>query len=188
MSSRYAAELQLPLYKVQHHHAHAAAVMAEHGLEEPVLAIILDGTGLGDDGTIWGGEILLADYAHFDRVAYLKPMPLPGGDASTRKPVRIAYAYLLANDLLPADDLPLAEHLPSAEMAVIQQQIAKGINTPLTSSMGRLFDAVSALLGICHAATYEGQAAIELEALVDADEGGFIRCPSMALRLIFSHF
>lgn len=183
LATRYAhqqaEERSLPLVTVQHHHAHIAACMAENGHagDRPVLGVCFDGTGLGTDGTIWGGEFLLADYAHFDRVAYLKPMPLPGGDAATRKPARIAYAYLLANDLLPADDLPFAEHLSSAEMNVIQQQIAKGINTPLTSSMGRLFDAVSALLGICHTATYEGQAAIQLEALVDAEEDGFYPLP-----------
>lgn len=165
-----AARESLPVVAVQHHHAHIAACMAEHRHpgDRPLIGVCFDGTGYGTDGTIWGGEFLIADYVDFARAAHLKPLPLPGGDAATRKPARIALAYLTACGL----DAPqaLLDALTPAEQQVILRQVASGLNTPLTSSMGRLFDAVSALLGICHATTYEGQAAIELEAAVDPVE------------------
>lgn len=178
LATRYAlnrAETEnLPRITIQHHHAHIAACMAENGLsgERPVIGVCFDGTGYGTDGTIWGGEFLIADYQHFERAAHLKPMPLPGGDASTRRPARIACAYLLASDLTLAADLPPVAELGETEQRILQRQIERSINTPLTSSMGRLFDAVSSLLGICQTTTYEGQAAIELEAIVDPDESG----------------
>jgi hydrogenase maturation protein HypF len=179
LATRYAvarAESErLPRVSVQHHHAHIAACMVENGLDgaRPVIGVCFDGTGYGTDGTIWGGEFLVADYHMFTRAAHFKAMPLPGGDAATRKPARIAYAYLLAADL-DADDetLPHTQALSVVERGVIRQQIAQGINTPLTSSAGRVFDAVSALLGVCQATTYEGQAAIEFEALADATADG----------------
>jgi hydrogenase maturation protein HypF len=149
--------------------------MVENGLDgtRPVIGVCFDGTGYGTDGTIWGGEFLIADYHTFTRVAHFKAMPLPGGDVSTRKPARIAYAYLLAAGL-DADDESLPHHqaLSAVERGVIRRQIERGINTPLTSSVGRVFDAVSALLGVCPSTTYEGQAAIEFEALADARADG----------------
>ncbi len=179
MATRYAkarAESEnLSRVSVQHHHAHVAACMVENGLDgtRPVIGVCFDGTGYGTDGTIWGGEFLVADYHTFTRAAHFKAMPLPGGDAATRKPARIAYAYLLAAGL-DADDESLPHHqaLSAVERGVIRRQIEQGINTPLTSSVGRVFDAISALLGVCYATTYEGQAAIELEALADARADG----------------
>ncbi len=154
---------------VQHHHAHVASCMAENGLAERVIGVAFDGTGYGLDGTIWGGEFLVADYLGFERVAHLKRVPLPGGEAAIRKPYRTAVSYLLSaygNDLPRVD---LVASLDPDELEVLKTQIAKNINSPMTSSCGRLFDAVSALLGICREITYEGQAAIELEMAAEDD-------------------
>ncbi|NJL92889.1 MAG: carbamoyltransferase HypF [Anaerolineae bacterium] len=176
LSTRYAqqrAEAEgLPRLAVQHHHAHLASCLAEQGHlgTEPVLGVCFDGTGYGPDGTLWGGEFLIVDYQGYQRAAHFAPMPLPGGDAATRNPARIAFAYLLACGLEPGEDLPPLTALTLAEQRLLRQQLAKGINTPLTSSVGRLFDAVSALLGVCQATSYEGQAAIDLEAQCDPDE------------------
>ncbi|MDO8670953.1 MAG: carbamoyltransferase HypF, partial [Dehalococcoidia bacterium] len=148
---------------VQHHHAHIASCMAENGLREKVIGVAFDGTGYGSDGTIWGGEFLVADYLEFDRVAHLKPLPMPGGDAAVRKPYRMALGYLFAsygNDLPNFDFL---DKLDPFEVELIRAQWVRNVNSPLTSSCGRLFDAVSALLGIRREVNYEGQAAIELE-------------------------
>lgn len=160
----YAREKGLPEpFQVQHHHAHIAACLADNGHtreEGDVIGVALDGTGYGSDGAIWGGEWLVGNYSGFRRAAQLEYMPLPGGDAAIRQPWRIAAAYLYT--LFGADGFPSGQFCPS-EAVLIRQQIERGINTPQTSSMGRLFDAVSALLGICHKASYEAQAAIELE-------------------------
>jgi len=175
LSSRHgqelARELGLPLEQVQHHHAHGVAVMAEHGLEGKALAIILDGTGLGPDGTIWGGEILEMTRTSFTRRGHLAPLPLPGGDVAASQPWRMGIAALyhscgeegLAESLLPAPLRGIAEEKRTAILTMIQS----GLNTPLTSSCGRLFDAVAALLGIRLDSDFEGQAAMELEALAD---------------------
>jgi hydrogenase maturation protein HypF len=165
-----ATERGLPCFTVQHHHAHIAAVMAEHRLSgaKPVIGVCLDGTGYGDDGAIWGGEVLLADYRHFERRIQLDYMPLVGGDSAVKHPCRLALAYLWAAGMAWSADLaPVAATSP-IEQRVIRQQLATGFNTVPTSSMGRLFDAVSALIGVCQHASYEAQAALELEAQVDS--------------------
>ncbi|MGC9350350.1 MAG: carbamoyltransferase HypF [Anaerolineae bacterium] len=150
-------------YRVQHHHAHIAACLADNGWSPeagPVIGVALDGSGYGEDGRIWGGEWFVGDYTGFTRAAHLAYQPLPGGDAAIRHPWRIAVAYLHA---LSADErLPLGEFCPGDVMRV-RTMVDRELNTPLTSSMGRLFDAVSALLGVCPTTTYEAQAAIELE-------------------------
>ena len=174
MSSRYAASRNLPLYPVQHHHAHAVAVMAEHGLIGPVLAVVLDGTGLGDDGTIWGGEILLTELTSYRRLGHLSHLHLPGGDAAATEPWRMAIAALYQTfgaDAV-ADRLPPAlSHLDPGTVTTIISMLVGGFNSPLTSSCGRLFDAVAALLGIRRKISYEGQAARELEALARKGRG-----------------
>ncbi|MBN1312855.1 MAG: carbamoyltransferase HypF [Anaerolineae bacterium] len=155
-------ERGLPLVAVQHHHAHVAACLAEHGRTGPVTGITFDGTGYGPDGTIWGGEVLVAGLSDYRRIAHLEQLPLPGGDAAIHRPYRIAWGYLLATQgAIP--DLPALVRFAGQEQSIVERQIAQSINTPLTSSVGRLFDAVSAMLGICPVATFEAQAAIALE-------------------------
>lgn len=158
---------------VQHHHAHLAAVLAEHGVEGPALGVTWDGTGYGPDGTVWGGELLLGDAAGFERVARLRPFGLPGGEAAVRQPWRVALALLHPIDgALEAGQTscdPLSAVAP-AERRFVLQLLDRHARTPETSSAGRLFDGVAALLGLCLRASWEGEAAVALEALAgDAD-------------------
>jgi hydrogenase maturation protein HypF len=175
LATRYALERadreNIPTIGVQHHHAHIAACMAEHGLNEPVIGISFDGTGYGDDGAIWGGEILVADYRSYQRAMHLEYLPLPGGDASIRKPARTALALLWGLGLEWDERLACVKEFPAVELVTLHTQLEKKINTPMTSSMGRLFDAAAALAGVRQKVNYEGQAAIEFEALADEAEG-----------------
>ena len=182
MTTRYARNLSVPLTMVQHHLAHAAAVVAEHGLKDPAVALVLDGTGYGTDGTIWGGEILLVNPGDWKlrRMARLRPMPLPGGDAATREPWRMALSALwtaYGPSGLEPDNLPPALlEISDEKRDAIKQMIKTGLNTPLTSSCGRLFDAVAALLGVRSKITYEAQAAMEIVTLAQkalSDDNGF---------------
>ena len=172
-STRFALESGLPMTQVQHHLAHVAACMAEHDLEPPVLGVAWDGTGYGPDGTVWGGEFLLVRADGFERVAHLRRFRLPGGEAAVREPRRAALGLLhegLGAAALEMQDLaPVAAFAPN-ERAVLGRMLERGINAPWTSSAGRLFDAVAALLGIRQEASYEGQAASELEWAIGAHE------------------
>jgi hydrogenase maturation protein HypF len=200
LATRYALERSrregIPAIGVQHHHAHIAACLAENGWrgEKGVIGVAFDGSGYGEDGAIWGGEFLLADYRGYRRFAHLAYTPLPGGDAATRKPARIALAHLWQamsadRQAMSADrqagleweaDLPPVQALRAEERSVLRSMLEQRtgalfapLNTPLTSSMGRLFDAAASLAGIRQQITYEAQAAIEFEALADPEESGF---------------
>lgn len=161
-----AARDGLPLVRVQHHHAHIAAVLAEHGCHARVLGVALDGTGWGDDGTVWGGEFLAADLAGYERLAHFAPMPLPGGDRAAEEPWRLALWMLYRRDGagFAAQFPQFAAQLPTG-WELLMQATAAGLSAPLTSSAGRLFDAAAALLGVAYRSAYEGQAPIELERL-----------------------
>ncbi len=164
---------EIPVMAVQHHHAHIAAVMAEHGLEEPVIGLALDGTGFGEDGNLWGGEILRVDKTGYERLGHFKNVGLPGGAKAIKEPWRMALSYLWNLDRENVESRYgdfLAAWAPQ-ETRVILQMLSRRINSPLTSSCGRLFDAAAALCGICLHASYEGQAAIEFEQAIEADAG-----------------
>jgi len=163
--------------EVQHHHAHVASVMVEHGLDggEPVFGVAFDGSGYGlaADGSpqIWGGEFLLADYAGFDRVGHLAPLPMPGGDEGVRNPCRVAVAYLHALGIDTAVGSPAIAACDEVELRVVRRQVERNVGCVPTTSMGRLFDVVASLLGVRHRVSYEAQAAIELEALAETARG-----------------
>ena len=160
LSTRWATEQTgIPTLAVQHHHAHLAAVMAEHGLEDPVIGLTLDGTGYGTDGTVWGGEVLVGDYRHFERVGHLEPLLLAGGDHAVREPWRIAVAYL--TQAFETNDLPPLPFMKDRDLPAIRTMIERQFNTFTTTSVGRLFDAVAAMSGGCQQIRYEAQAAIE---------------------------
>jgi len=168
LATKYARELGesgIKLIPVQHHHAHIASCMADNGLNSPVIGVTFDGTGLGADGNIWGGEFLVADYRNFRRVGHLEYLPLPGGATAIKRPRRTAIGYILTllGENTLNHDLPVMRKADDMEIEVIKRQIERRINSPLSSSMGRLFDAISALLGIRGEIDYEGQAAVELE-------------------------
>ena len=170
-----AREGRLRLVGVPHHHAHLASCLAENGAEGPALGVTWDGTGFGTDGTVWGGEFLLGDAAAFSRVATLRPFRLPGGDAAVREPRRPALAMLL--ELLGEEALGRVDLVPVAsftetERALLARMVATGAHSPVTTSAGRLFDAVAALVGLHPRAGFEGQAAMALEALADPGERG----------------
>ncbi len=178
LSTRYALERDgVETVAVQHHHAHLAACLAEHGVAGRAVGAIYDGAGLGPDGTVWGGEILVGDAASYARAGMLRPVPLPGGDAAAREPWRMACAWLVAAREGDAPPLPstLAAEVAVAEWEAVAALARGGPAAPPTSSAGRLFDAVAALAGLRARSLYEGQAAMELEAAASPDERGAYR-------------
>ncbi len=161
MSTRFAENLDIPLIRVQHHHAHIAAVMAEHNINEPVIGVAYDGTGSGYDGAIWGGEIMIADYQTCQRRLHLQYMPLPGGDSATKNPIRIAFAWLTQAHL----DTDFLTEISPLEKKIITKQLASDLNVFYTSSLGRFFDCVTAMLGMFPSVSFDAQAAMALEFL-----------------------
>jgi hydrogenase maturation protein HypF len=173
LSTKYALSLpDIPKIGVQHHHAHIVSCMAENGIEGDVIGVALDGTGFGMDETIWGGEFLTASYRDFDRVAHLKKVPMPGGSMAIKEPWRMAMVYLsnAFGDKTKDLKIDLMKRVDLQKWNVFETMIQKGFNTPWTSSMGRLFDAISSLLSLRDEVHYEGQAAIELEMITDHGE------------------
>jgi hydrogenase maturation protein HypF len=173
LSTKYALEHDVAeLVGVQHHHAHLAACLAEHGETGPAVGAIFDGTGYGTDGTIWGGEFLVGDLARFRRAGSLRPVRLPGGERAIRQPWRMACAWLgQLSEMMPALPPSLAATVEPRAWAAVAGLATRGLNSPVTTSMGRLFDGVAALCGVRPTVSYEGQAAIEFEAAC-APEGG----------------
>nr|MBA2355285.1 carbamoyltransferase HypF [Acidobacteriota bacterium] len=164
-----AAEAGIQAIAVQHHHAHVASAMAEHGLVHPVIGVAFDGSGHGDDGTVWGGEFLVGDASAMHRAAHLRPVALPGGEQAVREPWRMALSHLIDAGLDPA---PVSARVGAERVRLIERMIARQLNTPMTSSAGRLFDAVAAIAGVCDRVTFEGQAALRLEWLARQAEAG----------------
>jgi hydrogenase maturation protein HypF len=183
LSTRYALELSgVESIGVQHHHAHLAACLAEHGRTEPALGAIYDGTGYGPDGTIWGGELLAGDLGDYERFGKLWPVPLPGGEAAITEPWRMACAWLVAatQDANPPLPRALAGVVAEEPWTGVCELVRTGVASPRTTSMGRLFDAVAALCGLRARVNYEGQAAAELEAAADPAETGAYPLPVIA--------
>jgi len=176
LSTQWALEQKgIPKIGVQHHHAHIAACMAENGVDEPVIGIALDGTGYGTDGRIWGGEFLQATYTGFERLAHFEYLPMPGGEKAVREPWRMALSYLFHTygwDLFE-QDIPFLRELDEKSSRLLLKMTEQSVNSPLTSSCGRLFEGVSALLGIRRHNAFEGQAAMELEMALTPDEGSY---------------
>jgi hydrogenase maturation protein HypF len=170
LSTKHAQTIGKPVVPVQHHYAHIAACMAENELEGPLLGVAWDGTGLGTDGTIWGGEFLLIGETSFDRLAHLRQFRLPGGDASIRQPRRTALGLLFevfGERTFQLSKLSSLRNFSSRELATVEQMLQKSVNAPVTSSAGRLFDAVASIIGLRQEVTFEGQAAMELEFAIE---------------------
>ena len=174
-STNYASFLgkrhNIRVIRVQHHHAHIVAAMAEHGLDEKVIGISMDGTGYGTDGNMWGGEFLLADNSDFERFTHFDYIPMPGGDMVVEEPWRMAFSYLYKyfGDTIDYNSMPVFRSVDRQRLTLVKEMVQKGINCPLSSGAGRLFDAVSALLGICPVTSFDSEAPMRLESAINSD-------------------
>jgi hydrogenase maturation protein HypF len=167
-AERLEKDLNIPLFRIQHHHAHIASCMAELGLDEEVIGISLDGTGFGTDGNAWGGEFMIADLKGFRRITHFENIPMPGGNKAILEPWRMAYSYLYKyfGDSFDYMSIPLFKSIRPDKLAAVRELLVKKINVPLTSGAGRLFDAVSALLGLCPVETFDSEAPMRLESAI----------------------
>jgi len=179
LSTQYAnmleQKLNIPLIMVQHHHAHITSCMAEHGIDEKVIGVSLDGTGFGTDGNLWGGEFLIADLIDFSRFSHFEYVPLPGGEKAISEPWRMAYSYLFKyfGDNFDYMSLPLFRSFGQEKLLFIRDMIANNINSPMTSGAGRLFDAVSAILGLCSESAFDSEGPMRLESAIDCETDEF---------------
>ncbi len=164
-------EFKKPVLRIQHHHAHIASCMAEHGIDESVIGIGMDGSGYGNDEMIWGSEFMTADLKEFRRFTHFDYVPMPGGEKAISEPWRMAFSYIYTyfGDNFDYESLPLFNSIDRKKLSLIKEMIVKKINTPLTSGAGRIFDAVAAILGLCKYATFSSEAPIRLEAAIDSD-------------------
>jgi hydrogenase maturation protein HypF len=164
-------ELNIPIIRIQHHHAHIASCMAEHGIDENVIGISLDGTGFGTDENIWGGEFLIANIRDFIRFSHFDYIPMPGGEKVITEPWRMAFSYIYKyfGNSFDYESVPLFKTLDSRKLSMIKEMIDKKINSPLTSGAGRLFDAVSSIIGLCPVTQFDSEAAMRLESSIDCD-------------------
>lgn len=186
-SSQFARQIGIETNEIQHHHAHIASCMAEHGLDEKVIGIALDGTGFGDDGTIWGGEFMITDFLGYERKYFFDPIPLPGGDVVTEFPWRTAVSYLykyFGPEILDSD-LGFLENINPEAKSLVIQMLQKNINCPVSSGAGRLFDAVAALTGICLKTDFHAQAPMMLEAVIAEGCGGRYMYDVLDDRIVF---
>jgi hydrogenase maturation protein HypF len=161
-------KLDIPLFRIQHHHAHIASCMAEHGLDEPVIGVSFDGTGFGTDGTVWGGEFLVAEPGDFSRYTFFDPVPLPGGEKAIHEPWRTACSYLikyLGRDF-DLTSVPALRQVGESNLKAISEILKSDVNSPLSSGAGRLFDAIAALLGLCTHETFNSEAPVRLESAI----------------------
>ncbi len=175
LSTRYALDQQgHPVIRVQHHHAHIVSCLAENRVDGPVIGLSFDGTGYGEDGTVWGGEILVADAKGYERAAHLATVPMPGAAAAIKEPWRMAVSYLMATfgEGFREKNIPFVRALDPIRLEAMTKLFATGVNSPMTSSLGRLFDGVAALTGLRRRVAYEGQAAMELEMAADTSPAG----------------
>jgi hydrogenase maturation protein HypF len=174
-STAFARHTAIPVIAVQHHHAHLAACMAENGIYSTALGIAWDGTGFGPDGTIWGGEFLLATLCEFQRIGHFRPFRIAGGNAAIKEPRRSALGILyevFGEETFQQKDLPCLKAFTDKELHVVGKMLSGGLNAPLTSSAGRLFDGVASLIGLYQRISFEGQAAMALESLIDENPDG----------------
>jgi hydrogenase maturation protein HypF len=168
-------QLNIPVFRIQHHHAHIASCMAEYNIDEKVIGISMDGTGYGIDGHIWGGEFLVADLSGFSRFSHFDYIPMPGGDRAVNEPWRMAFSYLYKyfGEEFDYASLPVFKSIGKDRISLIKEMIIHKINTPLTSGAGRLFDAVSAILGLCSVADFDSEAPMRLESVLDSNISGY---------------